>query len=668
MSRQPFGMPKAPQHDLQEQPMPSLYDPFFLTSRPGAAGSSNSAVAGKSKKERSQSPGFLGLVGLAQPTLQISLAQDVFFLHPSAEGIPTDDEMVNGTVTLYLPKPRTLKHLTVRLIGRYDIGWNDASPYESGTILERTVSLLGENEPELPLEKGEHVFEFMIIVPANSACYERCQYGRVRHSITAKAKGLGLTGGDLMSNERPVFLIINPGLEEASKPPPPLHLKFEGSLEEIGPYSMSLQSQHIMVGGLLLFRLSLLFPPMDLFIYSIKVKILQQFQLRSPVDRTHSSTPPPSPQTVFILDSAHPPNSAKVQDEGRGARSGSATPRVGPLKSLRKDEMWNVIHLCRLPNDNHIRPSTPEGTETPITVHHTIVMELTYRPMTEEESNPPPFEGGKGKGKEKHEKEPERRKVVMSKPLDMFSCCCFLDSLTLPVYSVLDPNPMPLETELQLPCVCGMTLKRLIDKHANALLIDGGEDTTIEYVAPPKPDGILPSPSIERPPHVLWEDGDDEPPLSPVEERERGRSQSRRVSPAQSREPSASRFFRVGSSSDRLFAMAGWRSPSSSGRDRDRDREGGRDHSTSESRGRGERERGRSGREEMPEIDETAVAQNLSGLTVSEPVSRVSSMSRLASIGETGGTTSSASSSRAPSRSSSRVRGGRRMFSFGGDD
>ncbi|GAA5899240.1 hypothetical protein JCM6882_009292 [Rhodosporidiobolus microsporus] len=560
MSRQPFGMPKT---GLNDTPESLGTDPFWLpskTSRPGGP-----------PRLRSQSPGLLGMIGLAQPSLEITLAQDVFFLHPSPEGVPTDDELVTGTVRLWLPKPRTLKHLTVRLVGRYDIGWPDQTPYESGKCLERTVSLVQGNE-ELHLAKGEHMFEFIIIVPANTACYERCQYGRVRHSITAKAKGLGITGGDLLSNEKPIFCIENPGLQDASKPPPPLHLKFEGSLEEIGPYSMALQSQHIMVGGLLLFRLSLLFPPMDIFVYSIKVKILQQFALRSPLENHHTCNPPPSPQTVFILDSTHPPNNAKVQDEGRGARSGSQTPRVGPLKSLRKDELWNVIHLARLPNDNHLRPSTPEGTESPITVHHTLQCEITYRPMTEEESNPPPFPGtGKGKGKEKEKKEkqpePERRKVVMSKPFDMFSCCCFLDSLTLPVYSLSDPNPMPLESELQLPCVCGMSLKRLIEKQANSLLLDNDQPLTVEYVAPPKPDGFLPSPSIERPP-ILWEDSDDIPPVTPTEERERGRSTSRRASPSTSREPSANRFFRVGSSSDRLFAMTGWRNgPSSSSRE-----------------------------------------------------------------------------------------------------
>ncbi|KWU43092.1 hypothetical protein RHOSPDRAFT_26550 [Rhodotorula sp. JG-1b] len=446
MSRRPFGDSKG----LDDAPDKSLYDPFNLpssTARPGP------------RHGRSSSPGLLGKFGLAQPSLHISLVEDVFFLHPTPEGMPSDDEFVRGTVTLYLPKPRALKHLTVRLVGRYDIGWIDSTPYESGVCLERTVSLLQEGE-EVQLERGEHTFEFVLIVPAAAACYERCQYGRVRHTITAKAKGLGPMNSDILSKEKPTYLIVNPGLDDVSKPPPPLHHKFEGTLDEIGPYSMAMQSQHCMVGGLLLFRLNLLFPPIDLVIYTIKVKIIQTFHLQSPVDKDHSADPSPTAQTVFIIDAAHPSNYGKVSDTMRNSKSEPQTPRIGPMKVLRKDEMWKVHHLARIPNDNILRPSTFEGTITPISVSHSIQMEMTYRPMTEDEINPPPLNAASTSSKKGKEKEPERRKVVMSKPLELFSCCCFLDSLTLPVYSVLDPNPMPLESELLLPCVCGMTLRQ----------------------------------------------------------------------------------------------------------------------------------------------------------------------------------------------------------------
>jgi hypothetical protein len=89
MSRRPYASGGAPP-DLTEHPEKSMYEPFYLPS-------------GSSKKDKRSPSPFLGLVGLAQPSLQIALAQDVFFLHPSGAGIPTDDEMVTGNVTLWLP-------------------------------------------------------------------------------------------------------------------------------------------------------------------------------------------------------------------------------------------------------------------------------------------------------------------------------------------------------------------------------------------------------------------------------------------------------------------------------------------------------------------------------------------------------------------------------------
>lgn len=126
MSRRPFGDSKG----LDDAPDKSLYDPFNLpssTARPGP------------RHGRSSSPGLLGKFGLAQPSLHMyvirgsprsgtaprslfspfltlsdligppslhlarSLVEDVFFLHPTPEGMPSDDEFVRGTVTLYLP-------------------------------------------------------------------------------------------------------------------------------------------------------------------------------------------------------------------------------------------------------------------------------------------------------------------------------------------------------------------------------------------------------------------------------------------------------------------------------------------------------------------------------------------------------------------------------------
>lgn len=73
-----------------------------------------------------------------------------------------------------------------------------------------------------------------------------------------------------------------------------------------------------------------------------------------------------------------------------------------------------------------------------------IQMELTFRKLTEEEENPPDdflhlsISSKKGKQVEREaqkerdrQPEPERRKVVMSKPLDIFSVRFFVSSHSL---------------------------------------------------------------------------------------------------------------------------------------------------------------------------------------------------------------------------------------------
>lgn len=112
------------------------------------------------------------------------------------------------SVKLYLPKKRSLNHLTVRLVGRQDISWGDSRPYESGICLDKEVALFSGKD-EVVLDKGEHQFSFSIIVPSSTPTCERCQWGRVRHTVVAKAKGLGQLGGDVLSTEKPLFLIVN---------------------------------------------------------------------------------------------------------------------------------------------------------------------------------------------------------------------------------------------------------------------------------------------------------------------------------------------------------------------------------------------------------------------------------------------------------------------------
>ncbi|KAI5477091.1 Immunoglobulin E-set domain protein [Pseudohyphozyma bogoriensis] len=446
MSRQPFGQKPWDPRDADFKARSSS------KSRPD------------NPRSRSGSPMFGGL--LASPTLRVTIAEEILFLHPADGETPTEDPWLSGSVTLWLPKARTLKQLTVRLQGRQDIGYPDGRPYESAITLDKVVSLL---EKDLELEKGEHTFAFSIIVPSSTGPYERCQHGRLRHTVVAKAEGIGGMGGDIVSNTKQLFLIVNPGGAGESEPPPSLDHKIEGMVDEIGPYTMALQSQHIMVGGLMLLRFNLLSPPADMMIFSIKVKINQHFVLKSFTSPGFTSTPPVDSRTVCQIDATNHANFGKVEEKSIGGRSGSQTPAHGPMKILSKGESFTLFHLARLPNDNMIRPSTHPGTDTGINVTHTASIEMTYKIIHDDAEKE---KAEKGKGKETPK---DKRKLVVSKPLEIFSCCCFLDSLTLPAYSLLDPNTTQEREWEAPPCVCSMMIGEVIKFHGDKLLRAEGE-------------------------------------------------------------------------------------------------------------------------------------------------------------------------------------------------
>lgn len=231
---------------------------------------------------------------------------------------------------------------------------------------------------------------------------------------------MGNLGGDVHSNEKELFLIVNPGASvQRSEPPPPLHYKMEGMDEALGPWTASLQSQHIMIGGLLLFRINLLDPPADVAIYSIRIKVLQHFTLKSPPGHTpYVEHPPPDSRTVCLLDLHHPPNMGQLLASTSGTRSGSQTPRSGAMAVLSPGEGYKAHHLVRLLNDNIIRSSTQPGTEASINARHDIAVEIIYQQLEDEmeASMSRSRDRSKGKGKDK-----ERKMFSVSKPLDIYS-------------------------------------------------------------------------------------------------------------------------------------------------------------------------------------------------------------------------------------------------------
>ncbi|GAA6034601.1 hypothetical protein JCM8097_005417 [Rhodosporidiobolus ruineniae] len=489
MSKQALG--------LDDKPPPSLYEPFARQIR----------LRGRGRTREAPSGGLLGKLGLTQASLDIYPESDVVYLRPSLEE-NTGEEPLKGSLSLFLPKPRKLKSLTVKLVGRYDLTWPLDSGHhpvhESGVVFERTVRLLDEQGVnELELEKGEHEFEFLFLLPNNAPTWERSTNGRVRYSYQAVCSFSGALTPDLHAPARVIYPLPWPNPTPVLTPPPPLQVHVEDAFPETGPFAVDLHSQHIVVGGLLMLCLRLPSPPQTLFLHSVKLSIVQTTFITSPSDPDYpagspSSTFafPPETRIVFILDQASPANNARPIDTGRGSQRRDLSRTVAPLALVHPDEGFNLVHLARLPNDNLLRPTTHPGTETPVRIESQVVIEALYREALPEEvaadaarraggegrTMSPEREKGKGKGKERDLEKAAKeaaatakldwKKFRVSRPIELFSCLNLLDSLTLPGYEPKDPNPLDLDEgmDAKIPCFCGETLKDLLVKHGNLLI------------------------------------------------------------------------------------------------------------------------------------------------------------------------------------------------------
>ncbi|ORY80777.1 hypothetical protein BCR35DRAFT_304357 [Leucosporidium creatinivorum] len=435
------------------------FEPYFRRLHHASTSSRPSSLSGRSSStSRPTSPGLLGHLGLNGPTLEVHLLEDHLYMKPSFdENTPTSDPLLQGTVTLHLPKARTLRHLSVQVLGLQDIGWGDNRAIESSIVLDREVTLLDslaskaddDDSAHLKLEKGEHTWEFILVIPSSTPTYERSRWGRVRHRVVAKAKGLAAFGGDIVTEERELFLKVDPG-GAVSGPPPGFHARIEGRIDTSSPFGIELQSKHLMVGGLLLFRFHAL-PLADqpLVIASIALNIRQHFTLQSPEDATRTLNPKPDSLHVAFLDGDHPPNDGDLQSDK-------------PALAANRKNLWSsegggelkFKHLARLPKDNVLRPSTFPGTKAFIKLRHTVEVEILYHL---------PKDGELG----------QRLKVSISKGLEFHNCSSYLPSLVLPEYAVRDPLPQG-PSEEHPNCLCCLKLKPLIERHGKPLLVEEG--------------------------------------------------------------------------------------------------------------------------------------------------------------------------------------------------
>lgn len=285
-----------------------------------------------------------------------------------------------------------------------------------------------------------HSWNFSIIIPSTTATQERSTYGNVRHTIRAWCEGG--SWGTLESFPRPVWLVASPC--PPGELPTGLEVVVRHADAEVGPIALHISSPHLTVASLCFMNIALDSPP-ALEILSVGAYIIQTFSVHYEDPSIGTITQPRQKKILFYVDQTS--SLAKSTDDlldtdhlGRGVSLPgtfeSRSRRPKPLVTLEPGMPWSYSRIVRMLDDDTLRPTTLENTETPIRVKHKLVTEVRYR-----------MKGSKSE-----------KTLECATKVTIASCCCLSDSLLLPSYTPKQPTEQRVHP-FHRRCLCNRSLQ-----------------------------------------------------------------------------------------------------------------------------------------------------------------------------------------------------------------
>lgn len=299
---------------------------------------------------------------------------------------PTTGGILEGQVILTLATAKRCKKIQVELMGRQNISVQGI--YETYEVMH---SILVLDTGSQMLGPGEHRFAFSFVVDSKAAPYERCAFGRTYHKVIATAPGLGKLGSALTASQN-VALVVNPS--ETGGLPPGFSLETETYNDTLGPVGVNLSSKYLLVAGFL--KLALVMPSLNapIQLEDIKVYLNQTIALQSRSDPARKET------KIMTIPLWSYRKSAKQQYIGRYSAG----------------QEFSLIQQFRLKDDDIIRSTTSEKSETGIRISHKLALVVHYTPLRE---NP----------------KMETKEMRIATDAVFTSCCCVVEYLQLPKYT-----------------------------------------------------------------------------------------------------------------------------------------------------------------------------------------------------------------------------------------
>ncbi|KAK0528074.1 hypothetical protein OC842_004667 [Tilletia horrida] len=340
------------------------------------------------------------------------------FIRPNEPDLPPETLNVFITLATDNSPPSKLHKLELFLTGHESLNFS-IGHFEQSITMDMTKEI--KEAAGLALRPNSlYTFQTTFPIEHQITGYQRCNYGRSFHRLTAKATCPGFLTTSVTKASKLLWLVPYPKDDNAFL----FSQTAQGFSEGLGPILLSVNSAHLTVGGYLRVMLEVPAPAPNIEIVKFQTSVLQQFTLQSRKKETLQETVPE--QRLVFLDVP----GADV-----------------------KEGQW----IARLPNDHKLRPTSRLRDQPGITVTHALEARIQYKIHA-----------------------PGQEKMLhtyrMELPLDLPPCCFQFASMNLPAYSKIDPCPVPKmardafegeSQELSLShCVCGDSLEYLLEIEA----------------------------------------------------------------------------------------------------------------------------------------------------------------------------------------------------------
>lgn len=261
--------------------------------------------------------------------------------------------------------------------------------------------------------------------------YERLKIARTYHKLVATAYGCGKFGSDLQLVEPDIGIVNNSN--EIGQAPSGYSESTETVHNVLGALRVSLFTRYFLISGWLRLRVRLLDVGSKVKIEGVKVILVQNVKLKSMKDPLKGEEMTP-PLNVILYDSKVDRPSITTSTSGSGSHTPTAhTPTAGPSRAnstgpapssnvittlgregviLPANAEFSLIKKMRVADDDMVRPSTNEHSDTGIRLSHQMLVVITFTAM----------DGPDGK-------EGETKEMKIKWDAKLSSCDCMLENL-----------------------------------------------------------------------------------------------------------------------------------------------------------------------------------------------------------------------------------------------